>query len=315
MQTRSMIRNQTATKENDGCDVNHDQTQIETIRLPPTKLNYDALEKPSAHTKTDAPIKSNQEVISWILLGMGEQHAFQEMYDLLDTVENDARKLKQEKKIYLKNMIQAVRKPVQYLPDTMKIVKFHPEAAKAIKAFPESLEILDCSNCQLKSLPPLPSSLKMLICRRNMLSELPELPESLVVLYCDNNLLTTLPRIPASVRVLVGFNNDFARIPKIPKTVTTMNLEKRIVSLPYKNSCNNKSQVEEFVRQNPQLKRSNCGCDVYGTNIKELTPEQRTEFLEFAYYCMNDGDKYYTCGVCANIYIHERDPVSWYFKN
>jgi hypothetical protein len=122
MQTRSMIRNQTATKENDGCDVNHDQTQFETIRLPPTKLNYDALNK------------SNQAVISWILLGMGEQHAFQEMYDLLDKVESDARKLKQEKKIYLKNMIQAVRKPVQYLPDTMKIVKFHPEAAKAIKA-------------------------------------------------------------------------------------------------------------------------------------------------------------------------------------
>jgi hypothetical protein len=54
MQTRSMIRNQTATKENDGCDVNHDQTQFETIRLPPTKLNYDAPVKPSAHTKTDA---------------------------------------------------------------------------------------------------------------------------------------------------------------------------------------------------------------------------------------------------------------------
>jgi len=69
---------------------------------------------------------------------------------------------------------------------------------------PDRLEILKCSNNQLKSLPDdLPPNIEVLYCSDNKLESLPDdLPPNLETLYCKSNKLKSLPFLPHFLTVL-----------------------------------------------------------------------------------------------------------------
>src|SRR5438067_2250979 len=62
----------------------------------------------------------------------------------------------------------------------------HLNLSELLNNLPSFLQILDCSNNQIKELNKLPS-LQTLYCSHNQIKELNNLPSSLQYLYCENN--------------------------------------------------------------------------------------------------------------------------------
>ena len=96
-----------------------------------------------------------------------------------------------------------------------------------------NLEILDCSDNQLKSLPELPESLTELYCGYNQLISLPELPESLTELYCYNNQLISLPNLQKNLIILWCSNNQLISLPELPENLEELQCYNNLLtSLP-----------------------------------------------------------------------------------
>ena len=82
-----------------------------------------------------------------------------------------------------------------------------------------NLEILDCSDNQLKSLPELPESLTELYCYNNQLISLPNLQKNLIILWCSNNQLISLPELPENLEELQCYNNLLTSLPDLQKSL------------------------------------------------------------------------------------------------
>ena len=118
-----------------------------------------------------------------------------------------------------------------------------------------NVDILECSDNNLKTLKNAPSSLIMLDCNRNKLPTLTGCPDSVERLYCEKNQLGTLEGCPKNAKIILCSNNILSSLFGISQNVKfldcTNNNLKNLNFIPsnieYLYCCNNDPYLDLFL--------------------------------------------------------------------
>jgi len=122
---------------------------------------------------------------------------------------------------------------------------------KVLPDLPNSLQELECNNNQLTLLPALPPGLTLLNCNNNQLTLLPDLPPNLTELNCSNNRLALLPDLPSGLEYLDCGNNQLTRLPPLPGSLIEFNcLGNNIIQIDGLNQLQNFDKII-FIEINP----------------------------------------------------------------